>query len=182
VYERVTTDVRSALIDVPGRAVAAGRDRITVMDLAAALAVPRGNTAALWSTPSAPVDPSAATPRLDRQARTVLSTAGSIALARRAGHVGTEHVLAALVRTGPPDVVAWLADRGATAEAVEALLAELDGRLGAEQLAGEPTPDEQRRWRQLTGDGPTAKLSPAVTAVIVVAVVAVLFVLCVWGP
>jgi hypothetical protein len=96
--------------------------------------------------------------------------------------VGTEHLLAALVRTGPADVVAWLADRGATAEAVDALLARLDGGPGVERLAAEPTPAQQRAWRRMTAKARDGQRFPLVTTLVVIAIAAALFVLCVWGP
>jgi ATP-dependent Clp protease ATP-binding subunit ClpA len=124
---------------------------MTLWDLATALSAPSGNTAALWHAPAAEPSPAAdsrtadavppasvsgAAPglRFDREVRATLEQALLVALQERAQHIGTEHLLAALVRTGPTDVVAWLAARNVTAEAVDALLAGLRGGPGVEQL------------------------------------------------
>ncbi|MFB9446586.1 hypothetical protein Dvina_27925 [Dactylosporangium vinaceum] len=55
-----------------------------------------------------------------------------MSLAEKAPHIGTEHLLAALVRRGPKDVVTDLSTWGATPEAVNVLLARLAGGRGVE--------------------------------------------------
>ncbi|GAA3287828.1 hypothetical protein Dvina_15355 [Dactylosporangium vinaceum] len=153
--DRLTTEARAAVTRAAGP---------TPQALAEALATYRtGNTATIWTTPlpAAPAHPPSA-PELDADASAVLDRARAL----NPDHVGTEHLLAALVRSDHPDVVAWLAAQGATADAVDRLLADLDGGLGVES--------------------PPAKgsfsLSPAWTVAITIAVVIVLFVLCIWGP
>ncbi|WP_330186333.1 Clp protease N-terminal domain-containing protein [Dactylosporangium sp. AC04546] len=149
-FERVTAEARQVLALVPRYAVAAGRSEITPADLAAALAArPIGNTAGVWTTPpsSEPAEPtnvpSGGTapnkpPRFNRAARAALERSLRVALDEAARHVGTEHLLAALVRGGPPDVAAGLGALGATADAVDALLARLAGKPGAEGPPEDP--------------------------------------------
>ncbi len=177
----MTTDALTVLRGI--RPAAAKRDQLTPRDLAAALVVPLGNVAALW--PDAPAAPVRATRakwvRFGDDLKQVLEESLAVAQRHRAGHIGTEHLLAALVHTGPADVAAWLAERGATAEAVDALLARLDGGPGVEQPP-EPTPAVEREWPRATSRAGGRAYAPVVTAVLAVAVVAGLFVLCVWGP
>jgi hypothetical protein len=118
--------------------------------------------------------------KFDRGARKVVEQTLQIAVRHRAPHIGTEHLVAALVHHGPPEVVAELAERGATAEAVDDLLARLDGGPGVEHLEAEPTPAEERKWRRFTGQ--QRKGFPYGTVLVVIAVAVALFVLCVWGP
>jgi hypothetical protein len=188
-FERFTTDLRSVIVGAKHHAVAAARDQITLWDLAAALAVPRGNTADLWTvagnhapTPDAAAPPSEpdSEPDFDVAAREALEESLRVALRQHAPHVGTEHLLAALVGGGAPDVVAWLAERGATASSVDDLLARLGTGPGVEVLTTEPTPAEDRRWQRAAGR-PRQKF-PFTTVIVLVLAVAVLFVLCVWGP
>jgi hypothetical protein len=119
----------------------------------------------------------------DPATRALLKEAFLVARHERAEHIGTEHLLAALVRTGPPDVVARLAARGATVEAVDALLARLGGRPGLEHPPALSRADRQD-WRRATArrlvDRQTTRV--AATVVVLTAVVVVVFVLCVWGP
>ncbi|MEV4508167.1 hypothetical protein AB0K00_04325 [Dactylosporangium sp. NPDC049525] len=175
----MTTDARSVILGTRHQAAAAKRGQMTASDLAAALAVPTGNTAALWTAPTAepPSPGSAPHLRFDRTVRTVLDQAARVALAQRAEHIGTEHVLAALVRTGPPDVVAWLAERGADAGAVDDLLTRLGADPGVERLPAEPSPEEQRSWERARAAG-----FPYVTVAVSIVIAVALFVLCVWGP
>src|SRR5262245_44473834 len=103
---------------------------MTPADLAAALvARPVGNTAGIWTSPqlAEPAEPAGAQGgrllakaphRFDAVARAVLTQSLHVAVAEAAAHIGTEHLLAALVRSGPSDVVAGLGARGATAETV----------------------------------------------------------------
>ncbi|MFI5912417.1 hypothetical protein [Dactylosporangium sp. NPDC051541] len=162
--DRRTTDAQAALDQATGP---------TPRDLAQALATHRGgNTAGLWTTPP-PATPTPPAPvQFDADTEAVLARAAAL----HADHVGTEHLLAALVHSTHPDVVTWLAEQGATAEAVDQLLANLNGGLGVESLPGEP----------LVSGAPAGKkprsLSPAWTIAITVVVVIVVFVLCVWGP
>src|SRR5262245_12241563 len=117
----MTTDARSVIARIPR--FAADRRRMTLRDLAAALSVPTGNTAALWHAPAtepsvadsgivdvvtvevgtAAAPPTSATTapnlRFDGGAKRVLEEALHIALQEWAHHIGTEHLLAALVRT-----------------------------------------------------------------------------------
>ncbi|MEV8511942.1 Clp protease N-terminal domain-containing protein [Dactylosporangium sp. NPDC051484] len=143
-FERFTAETRQVLALVPHYAVAAGRPEMTPADLAAALAArPVGNTAGIWTSPQLPEPaepagaqgrrlPPKAPHRFDKAARAVLTRSLHVAVTEAAAHIGTEHLLAALVRNGPPDVVAGLGARGATAETVDALLARLAGALGTE--------------------------------------------------
>jgi ATP-dependent Clp protease ATP-binding subunit ClpA len=206
VFERMTTDARAVIARLPRLALAADRRQISLWDLAAALSAPSGNTAALWHAPAAEPPPAAepqpaadcrtagavpnasvsgAAPglRFDREARAVLKQALLVALQERAQHIGTEHLLAALVRTGPPDVVAWLAARNATAETVDALLARLRGEPGVERLPAKLSRADRWNWRRATAwvHGGQPIPHPLVT-VAVVLIVIVVFVLCVWGP
>jgi hypothetical protein len=205
VFERMTTDARSVIARIPR--VAANRRRMTLRDLAAALSVPTGNTAALWHAPAtdpqvadsgnvdvvtADVGTAAAPPtsaiaasnlRFDGEAKRVLEEALYIALQEWAYHIGTEHLLAALVRTGPPDVVATLAARGATVEAVDALLVRLHGGLGVERVPAAPSRAGRRTWRRRTAQVHGYQRIPRPLAIVaMVLAAAVVFVLCVWGP
>jgi hypothetical protein len=197
VFERMTTDARSVIADMPQHAWAADRREMTRWDLAAALAVSSGNTADLWPAKAAetpaqdsgiahtvpPTSKRGPYLRFDREVRAVLEQALAIALQQRAEHVGTEHLLAALVRTGPADVVAWLGTRGATAEAVDALLARLNGDAGVEQLAASPSRTDRRRWRRATARVHGGWQAPGLLATVaVVLAVIVVFALCIWGP
>ncbi|GAA4262748.1 Clp protease N-terminal domain-containing protein [Dactylosporangium darangshiense] len=149
-FERFTAEARQVVALVPYYAVAAGRSEMTPADLAAALAArPVGNTAGIWTSPQPPepAEPTStqggrvlpkAPHRFDEVARAVLTQSLRVAVAEAAAHIGTEHLLAALVRSGPPDVVAGLGARGATAETVDALLARLAGGLGTEGPPEEP--------------------------------------------
>lgn len=207
VFERMTTDARAVIARIPRLARTAGRRQMTVWDLAAALSEPSGNTAALWRRPAVeppsgvepppamdsrtaggavpPASASGAAPdlRFDREARAVLEQALVVALQERSQHIGTEHLLAALVRTGPPDVVAWLAARDATAEAVDALLARLRGGPGVERLPAKSSRAERWNWRWATARVHGRRRIPhPLATVAVVLTVMVVFVLCVWGP
>jgi hypothetical protein len=197
VFERMTTDALSVIADIPRHAWAADRREMTLWDLAAALAVPSGNTAAIWpaTAPGTPASGSGiagtvSPPRVrgpylrfDREVQAVLEQALGVALQQRAEHLGTEHLLAALVRTGPAEVVAWRGTRGATAEAVGALLARLNGGPGVEQLAAGLSRTDRRRWRWATarvhGDWQAPGLLATVAVVLAVIVV---LALCIWGP
>ncbi|MEU7871809.1 Clp protease N-terminal domain-containing protein [Dactylosporangium sp. NPDC049140] len=145
-FERFTAEARQVVALVPHYAVAAGRSEMTPADLAAALAArPVGNTAGIWTSPRPePTStrggrrPPEAPHRFDAAARAVLTQSLYVAMAEAAAHIGTEHLLAALVRSGPPDVVAGLGARGATAGAVDALLARLAGGPGTEGPPEEP--------------------------------------------
>ncbi|WP_327002396.1 hypothetical protein OHA72_45910 [Dactylosporangium sp. NBC_01737] len=149
-FERVTAEARQVLLLVPRYAVAAGRSEITPADFAAALAGrPIGNTAGVWTAPPSP-EPAEPTnvpgggtapnkpTRFNRAARAALERSLRVALDETATHLGTEHLLAALVRGGPPDVAAGLGALGATADAVDALLAGLAGAPGAEGPPEDP--------------------------------------------
>ena len=205
VFERMTTDARAVIARIPRLALAADRRQMTLWDLAAALPAPSGNTATLWHAPTAEPPPAAEPPaadsrtagtvppasvsgaaqglRFDREARAVLEQALLVALQERAEHIGTEHILAALLRTGPPDVVAWLAARSATAEAVDALLARLRGGPGVERLPAKPSRADRRNWRRATARVHGGHPIPhPVATVAVVLTVMVVFLLCVWGP
>jgi len=183
VFERMTADVRAVIADMPRHARAANHSEMTLWDLASALAEPVGNTAGLW--PPAESRPAGATPpagpylRFDREVRAVLAQSLAVAQRQRATHVGTEHLLAALVHTGPSDVVAWLGTRGATTEAVDALLARLGGGLGVERLPDVASRTDQRRWRQATGGRRTPRPLAVLAAILAVVLV---FAFCVWGP
>jgi len=201
VFARFTTDARAAIGRIPRLTLAANRRQMTPADLAAALAAaPSGNTTGLWHAPDAqhlhaahPAAVGAGPPasvggtnpdlRFDPQARAVLEQSLHVALRERAGHIGTEHLLAALVRTGPPDVVAWLAGRGATAEAVDALLVRLHGGPGVERLPAKPSVLDRRFWRWATAREHGRRRMPhPLAAVAVLLTIAAVFVLCVWGP
>ncbi|GAA2329773.1 Clp protease N-terminal domain-containing protein [Dactylosporangium salmoneum] len=149
-FQRFTAEARQAVALVPHYAVAAGRSEMTPADLAAALAArPVGNTAGIWTSPQRP-EPAGPTStqggrvlpkpphRFNKAARAVLAQSLHVAVAEAAAHIGTEPLLAALVRSGPPDVVAGLGARGATAETVDALLARLAGGPGIEGPPEEP--------------------------------------------
>ena len=207
----MTTDARSVIARIPRPA--ANRRRMTLRDLAAALSVPTGNTAALWHAPAteppaadsgnvdvvtadvvtadvgtaATAPPTSATTapnlRFDGEARGVLEEALGIALQEWAYHIGTEHLLAALVRTGPPDVVATLAARGATVDAVDALLVRLHGGLGVERVPAAPSRAGRRTWRRRTAQVHGYQRIPRPLAIVaIVLAAAVVFVLCIWGP
>jgi ATP-dependent Clp protease ATP-binding subunit ClpA len=152
--ERLTTEARAVL-------QRAGGERTTPAALAAALCGAPGNTASLW-TPTPP--PSSSEFAAGTESRDLLEEAMAISVQENATHVGTEHLLAALVRTGPDEVVAWLAERGATRESSDAVLAALHGTPGTERRAN-------RR-----------KVPLPVTIAGTVLLVAIVFVLCVWGP
>ncbi|GHJ54596.1 hypothetical protein Nm8I071_39030 [Nonomuraea sp. TT08I-71] len=205
-FERMTTDARAVIARIPRLALAADRREMTLRDLAAALPAPSGNTAVLWHAPIAEPPPAAepsatecrtagivspesvsgAAPglRFDREAREVLEQAVLVALQERAEHIGTEHLLAALLRTGPPDVVAWFATRSATAEAVEALLVRLHGDPGVERLPAKPSRADRRRWRRATArvHGGQRLPHPLSTVVAVVVTVMVVLAVCIYGP
>jgi len=203
----MTTDVRAVIARIPQLAPAADRRKLTVWHLAAALSVPSGNTAALWRAPAEPSTKpnggdtrptgsvAAATvpsdsvagapprPRFDPPARAVLEQSLLVALQERAEHIGTEHLLAALVRTGPADVVGWLAARNATAETVDALLSGLRGGLGVERLPAALSRADRLIWRRATARAHGGQWrSRLLATVAVVVTVTVVFVLCVWGP
>jgi ATP-dependent Clp protease ATP-binding subunit ClpA len=193
VFERVTTDVRAVMVRTHRLAVAAHRQRMALGDLAEALSTPSGNTAEIWQTPAVDAPTAVddghtggvtdAPMSFDRETSTMLEQAALVAQRERAEHIGTEHLLAALVRTGPADIVSSLAARGATAEAVDALLARLDGGLGVERLPVALAVADRRRWQRakawVRGDQPTRRM---LTTVMFVLIVVVVFVLCVWGP
>ncbi|WP_432993017.1 hypothetical protein [Dactylosporangium sp. CA-233914] len=186
-FSHFTAEALQALQLLPGLAEAAGHPRVSPADLAAALATHRsGNTAALWSgDPPPPPKPATGSVPLDKATKAVLERSFRIAAAERAEHIGTEHLLAALVRTAPADTVAWLAERGATAEAVDARLAELAGGPGAEQVATPPSARERRRWKAAAAEarGERAGLPPLYGILLMVAVVLIVLALCVWsGP
>jgi hypothetical protein len=134
--------------------------------------------------PQASVSGAAPGLRFDREARAALKQALLVALQERAQHIGTEHLLAALVRTGPPDVVAWLAARNATAEAVDAVLARLRGGPGVERLPAKPSRADRWNWRPATAwvHGRQRIPHPLATVAVVLTVMMVVFVLCIWGP
>ncbi|WP_123827011.1 Clp protease N-terminal domain-containing protein [Micromonospora globispora] len=201
----MTTDARAVIARIPRLALAADRREMTLWDLAAALPAPSGNTAAFWHAPTAEPPPAAEPPaadsrtagtvppaggsgaapglRFDREVRAVLEQALLVALQERVEHIGTEHLLAALLRTGPPDVVAWLAAHSATAEAVDALLARLRGGPGVERLPAKPSRADRRNWRRATARVRGGQRTPhPLATVAVVLTVMVVFVLCVWGP
>jgi ATP-dependent Clp protease ATP-binding subunit ClpA len=199
VFERMTTDARAVIARIPRLALAADRRQMTLWDLAAALSAPSGNTAALWHVPSAEPPPAAdsgtagAVPpasvsgaasglRFDREARAVLEKALLVALQERSPHIGTEHLLAALVRTGPPDVVAWLATRNASAEAVDALLARLRGGPGVERLPAKLSRADRWIWRRATARVHGRRIPHPLATVAFVLTVMVVLVLCAWGP
>ena len=206
-FERTTTDARAVIARLPRLALAARRHRMTLADLAAALSEPSGNTAALWHTPIAEPPPTAEPPpaadsttddtvapesiegtpadlRFDSATKAMLEQAIVVALQERAEHIGTEHLLAGMVGTGPADVVAWLAARGATAEGVDALLARLGGDPGVERLPGLPSKTDRRNRRPTAGrvHGRQRMARQFATVAIVLIVMVVVFVLCVWGP
>ncbi len=193
-FTRMTTDARAVIARIP-RLVSVDEPVMTRWHLAQALATPSGNTAELWNGPAAQPPPVDAPPsvtanaaardlRFDRKTRQVLEQALRLALGEGAGQVGTEHLLAALVRTGPSDTVAWLAARGASAEAVDALLAWLHGRPGVERLAERPSRTDRRGWRRLAATANGGRPVPQLltTVAILVALALVLLVVCAWGP
>ncbi|MFD0581008.1 Clp protease N-terminal domain-containing protein [Dactylosporangium darangshiense] len=141
---------------------------MTLEDMAAAVQDAPGNTAPLWHGPPAEktLVPGDQHVPFDDASRALLEEAAALAQREGAEHVGTEHLLAALVRTGPQDIVARLAERGATAESVDDLLAGLHGGIGIERPAAKPKP----------------KMPRPVAIALLVLLVAVLFVFCVWGP
>lgn len=195
----MTTDARAVIGRIPSHALAADRCEMTLWDLAAALTAASGNTAGLWHAATAEAPPAAEPPagtvpppsvigpvpslRFDREARVVLEQALLIALHERAEHIGTEHLLAALLRTGPPEVVTWLAARGVAAETVDALLARLHGGPGVERLPAKLSRTDRWRWRRATARLHGGRWTPR-TLVMVATVLAVMvvLVLCVWGP
>ncbi|HEX5994835.1 MAG TPA: hypothetical protein VFY84_06805 [Jiangellales bacterium] len=203
----MTTDVRAVIGRIPQLASAADGHRLTVWHLAAALSVPSGNTAVLWRAPTAEpsaepdggdarttgsvtaatappasVGGAAPHPRFDPQARAVLEGALLVALQERADHIGTEHLLAALVRTGPADVVAWLAARNATAETVDALLSGLRGGLGVERLPAPMSRADRFIWWRATARVHGGPWRWRLLGAVVVVLTVTLVVLCVWGP
>jgi hypothetical protein len=153
-FTRMTTDARAVIARVP-RLVCVDEPVMTRWHLAQALATPSGNTAELWNGPAAQPSPVDGPPSPPVN-----------------------------VRTGPSDIVAGLAARGASAEAVDALLARLHGGPGVERLAERPSRTDGRRWRRLAaaanGGRPVASL--LTTVAILVAVMLVLLVVCAWGP
>ena len=151
--ERLTIEARAVL-------QRAGGERTTPAALAAALCGAPGNTASVWTQPPPPSSESAA----GTASQDLLEEAMAISVQENATHVGTEHLLAALVRTAPDEVVAWLAERGATRESSDAVLAALHGTPGTERRADH------------------RKVPLPVTIVGTVLLVAIVFVLCVWGP
>ncbi|MEU0554339.1 hypothetical protein [Dactylosporangium sp. NPDC006015] len=183
--ERTTTEARAALQRMALLAASEGRREMTPQDLAAALAGSPGNTVGLWPPAQADAGASAATGvAFDRAAKLVMEQAFHVAAQERAGHVGTEHLLAALVRTGPPEVVAWLDARGATTDAVDALLAGLAGGPGVERLTAEPSRADERRWRRATAHarGETRMLPALIVPVLLLTTAIVVFACCLWGP
>jgi ATP-dependent Clp protease ATP-binding subunit ClpA len=168
VFERTTIEIRDVLQQLPGLARAGGRARVTLEDTAAAVQDAPGNTAPLWNGPPAEktLVPEGQDVPFDDASRALLEETAALAQREGAEHIGTEHLLAALVRTGPQDIVARLAERGATAESVGDLLAGLHGGIGIERPAQKPKRSVPR---------------PVAIALLVL-LVAALFVLCVWGP
>lgn len=203
-FEHVTTDARAVIVRVQHLAIAVGRRHMTLWDLAAALSTPSGNSAALWHNPATETSPavqpmgagsgtagtgppvrvstSGPSLRFDPETRAMLEEALRVALRERAGHIGTEHLLAAMVRTAPPDVVDWLAARGATAEAVDALLTQLRGGPGVERLPAGLARAHRRIWRRATGRANGRPVRGLLTTAAVVLTIVVVFVLCIWGP
>jgi hypothetical protein len=190
-FERTTIDARAVIARLPRLALAALRHQMTLSDLAVALSEPSGNTAALWHAPAADsttdgtvetegIEGTPADLRFDVETRAMLEQAIAVALQERAEHIGTEHLLAAMVGTGPPDVVAWLAARGATAEAVDALLARLGGDPGVERPPGPSETDRRRTAARMPGERRLPRQLATIAVVLTVTVV--VFVLCVWGP
>ncbi|MEU7870813.1 Clp protease N-terminal domain-containing protein [Dactylosporangium sp. NPDC049140] len=188
-FAHFTTDARAVLTQVPGFAHAASRPSMEPIDLAQALHAHRnGNAAEIWTSPWPATDLPASPPQMsfDKPTKVALEQSLHIALAAGAEHIGTEHLLAALVRTGPADVKEWLSERGATPEAVDALLTRLAGGLHQERPAETPTAKDRREWKRAKarqeGQKPPG-LPPAYTIALVVLGVLVVLALCVWsGP
>ncbi|WP_433219409.1 Clp protease N-terminal domain-containing protein [Dactylosporangium sp. CS-047395] len=188
-FSRITTEARAAIALLPTFAHAAAHPSVTPQDLAAALhSLRAGNTAALWTDPHpGPPPASAQSPAdFDQPLKQVLEQAGRIAMTANAEHIGTEHLLAALLRTDPSSpVVDWLASRGVTSEAVDALLTRLAGGLGSESLAEKPSFMERRKWNaaRAYSQGKRSGLSTTMTIVLTVILVVVVLGLCIWsGP
>lgn len=173
-YERFTLEALDTTPVAVSFALAGGRHETSPADLAAAL-VSRdtGNATLLWTQgPPPPATTDDSPVRLGESTKAILAEAHAIAGHEGAGHIGTEHLVAALVRTGPPDAVAFLAERGATPEAVDALLATLAGGIGAERQVASSA--GRRR--------PKERIQLVLTVAITLAVLAGVFVLCIWGP
>ncbi|WP_433060706.1 Clp protease N-terminal domain-containing protein [Dactylosporangium sp. CS-033363] len=188
-FSRITTEARAAIALLPTFAHAAKRTSVTPQDLAAALHSQRaGNTAALWTDPHPGPPPSSSlTPSdFDQPLKQVLEQAGRIAMTANAEHIGTEHLLAALLRTDPSSpVVAWLSERGATSEAMDALLTRLAGGLGSESLAEKPSFMERRKWNaaRAHSQGKHSGLSTTMTIALTVILIVIVLALCIWsGP
>src|SRR5262249_26465945 len=111
--------------------------------------------------------------------------AAATVIAREAGtaHVGTEHLLAALIRHGHPEVVTLLAERGGTAEAADALLTGLAGGPGVE-APPEPLPGtllDALPGTRRAGVRPVSRRL-AFAALVCLLVGTVILVVCVLGP
>jgi ATP-dependent Clp protease ATP-binding subunit ClpA len=189
VFSRITTEARAAIALLPTFAHAAKRSSVTPQDLAAALHSQRaGNTAALWTDPhpGPPPTTSQSPSDFDQPLKQVLEQAARIAVTANAEHIGTEHLLAALLRTDPASpVVPWLTDRGATPEAVDTLLTRLAGALGSESLAEQPSFMDRRKWNaaRAYSQGKRSGLSTTMTIALTVILVVIVLALCIWsGP
>nr|BFE61260.1 hypothetical protein GCM10020063_057860 [Dactylosporangium thailandense] len=186
-FSRFTTDARAVIARLPSFATADARTTISPMDLAQALHAHRaGNAAAIWTDPwpAADLPPSPTETPFDPATKAVLEQSLRVALESGAEHIGTEHLLAALVRTS--SAADWLAERGATREAVDELLTRLAGGTHLEKPAETPSAKDRREWKaaraNLTG-GKQPGLSPAYTIAIAVVALAVVLALCIWsGP
>ncbi|MEU4476751.1 Clp protease N-terminal domain-containing protein [Micromonospora sp. NPDC023966] len=87
--------------------------------------------------------------RFDNHARRVLAAAIRLAARGGAGHVGTEHLLAALLAHGPTAVISAFEEQGVTAETVARYVTNLNGVAGAERLMAAPGWGARRAWRRL---------------------------------
>ncbi|WP_091307582.1 Clp protease N-terminal domain-containing protein [Micromonospora chersina] len=122
------------------------------------------------STPSSEV-------RFGKDTKQVLAAAIRLAAGGGAEHVGTEHLLVALLAHGPTAVVSAFEEQGVTAGAMARYVAGLHGAAGAERLMVAPGWRARRAWKRLERhSSPRKSWRPALFAASVVVALAVMFV------
>ncbi|MET7398984.1 hypothetical protein ABZS66_36450 [Dactylosporangium sp. NPDC005572] len=177
-FAMVTQEARDVFVLMVMVTEQDGRRETTPLDLAVALLqCPGGNIAAIRrggiqeAFEKGPTDV-----RFARETRELLEAAYRIALLGREPNLGTHHLAAAVVRHGPPEAVERLGEAGVTAEAVDRLLAELAGGMGAERLVAPLTRRERRAWNRSAQPGAiTVGLAAAIALALVVGCVGLSF-------
>jgi ATP-dependent Clp protease ATP-binding subunit ClpA len=166
-FDYWTNDARELVTRASVTATDAGR-LVSPADLAAGLLTyGQGNVARWRNTVSidtngilialdtaAAAGPPRPSVRFDQATRQVLAAAVCDAGRAGANHVGTEHLLAALLTHGPTGVVELFAEQGITAQDVARYVGLMRGDLGVERLPGKPAWRSRRAWRRLGGPAP----------------------------